>query len=217
MLSPIAGVILAGGRASRMGGTDKGMLTIGHSTLLERVIGRLEPQVTALALNANGDPSRFLPLALDIVADPLPEQVGPLGGILAAMRWAAAHKIHFRRVVTVAADTPFFPEDLVRSFLETAGDNEERIVLAGSGGRPHPTFGLWPTGLADDLAAHISSGQPRRVTAYAIEKHGAAIADFAFSAGFDPFFNINTPEDLAAARGAAETGPLKGEQAGKQE
>ncbi len=217
MLSPIAGVVLAGGRASRMGGGDKGMLAIGQSTMLEHVIERLAPQVTAMALNANGDPARFSALGLDTVADPVPEQVGPLGGILAAMRWAAAHPMHFKRVVTVAADTPFFPENLVHRLLEIAADSDNRIVLARSGDRLHPTFGLWPTALADDLAAHISSGKPRRVTAYAIEKHNAGIADFPLRAGFDPFFNINTPQDLATARDAVETGPLKEELSGKQE
>lgn len=198
MTMSIAGVILAGGQAVRLGGGDKGLLRIGSATLLERVITRLARQVDTLALNANGDPVRFTAFGLDVIADPFSQRIGPLGGILAGMRWAA-DKGSPTHIVTVAADTPFFPADLVERFAAAAVD-AGGIVLARSIGRLHPVFGLWPVALADDLTVYLADGGKRRVTAYAGERHIATVVDFDASAEGDPFFNINTPDDLAKAR-----------------
>ncbi|WP_048648726.1 molybdenum cofactor guanylyltransferase MobA [Nitratireductor soli] len=198
MVTTIAGVILAGGEATRLGGGDKGLASIGDATLLELVAARLAPQVTHVVLNANGDPHRFASFGLEVIADPLPERLGPLGGILAGLRWAARQE-SLTHIVTVAADTPFFPADLVTR-LGVAVVDAQDIALARSMGRVHPVFGLWPTALADDLAAHIAEGGKRRVTAYAGERRRVALVDFAADGEIDPFFNINTPGDLAKAR-----------------
>ncbi|MCR4266699.1 molybdenum cofactor guanylyltransferase MobA [Nitratireductor sp. ZSWI3] len=203
MAHPVAGVILAGGTASRMGGGDKGLLTIGGRTLLQRVIDRLSPQVEAMVLNANGDPRRFSAAGLDVVADPLPEPVGPLGGILAGMRWASARHPGLHHIVTVAADTPFFPGDLVAR-LWRAQVKATDIVLARSLGRVHPVFGLWPTDLAADLELYIMNGGNRRLQAYAGERHAVILADFPAGPAADPFFNINTPDDLKQVRDRIE-------------
>ena len=188
------GVILAGGAARRMGGGDKGLLPLGRSTVLGHVIARLGPQVSALALNANGDASRFAALGLPVLPDETADRPGPLAGVLAAMDWAAA--LGAERVATAAADTPFLPADLVAR-LAAAGPG---IVLAATpeGGRParHPTFGLWPVALRDDLRAALASGV-RKVVAWT-DPHGAAEAAFPDA---DAFFNVNTPGDLARARG----------------
>lgn len=201
MAITIAGVILAGGEAIRLGGGDKGLSTIGDATLLELVAARLSPQVAQVVLNANGDPRRFASFGLEVVADPFPQRVGPLGGILAGMRWAQRQG-SLTHIVTVAADTPFFPADLVAR-LDAAFVDAQDIALARSKGRVHPVFGLWPTALADDLAAHIAEGGRRRVTAYAGERHRVKLVDFAADGESDPFFNINTPDDLAKARAMA--------------
>ncbi len=190
------GVILAGGQARRMGGGDKALLPLGTGTLLSHVIERLAPQVGALALNANGDPARFAAHGLPVLADSIPGFAGPLAGVLAGLDWAAGQGAS--HVVSAAADTPFLPCDLVPRLQLAAERAGTPIALAASGepARPHPTFGLWPVALRDDLRAALQGGL-RRILDWS-ERHGAAIAPFS-SAGFDPFFNINRPEDLARA------------------
>lgn len=194
-MKPPLGVILAGGLATRMGGGDKGLLALGDTTILGHVIERLAPQVDAIALNANGDPERFGTLGLPVLADSIDGYVGPLGGVLAGLDWAAARGA--THIVTAAADTPFFPGDLVPRLLYAAEDQGKPIALARTEDGRHPTFGLWPVALRDDLRRALSDGM-RKVVLWT-DSHGTAYADFP-SDGFDPFFNVNTPEDLEKAR-----------------
>ena len=192
-----AGVILAGGQARRMGGGDKGLLQLGGKSLIERVIDRLEPQVAEIAVNANGDPARF-DLELPIIPDSIEEFPGPLAGVLAGMDWAASRG--HDHIVTAAADTPFFPCDLVPQLI--LASELAPVVLAATpdGDRMarHPTFGLWPVNLRDDLREALENGV-RKVVLWT-DKHGTSLARFSADP-FDPFFNVNTPEDLAAAEG----------------
>lgn len=189
------GVILAGGQARRMGGGDKGRLMIGAQSILGHVIENLVPQVAGIAINANGDPERFADLGLPVIPDGIGGFPGPLAGVLAGLEWAAEQGAS--HIVTVAADTPFFPGDLVPRLLIAADAEGKPIALARTPNGRHPTFGLWPTDLADDLRAAVASGT-RKVVAWT-DRHGAAMADFPAPA-FDPFFNVNTPEDLAEAK-----------------
>ena len=194
-----AGIILAGGLSRRMGGGDKGLLALGGETLLARVIARLEPQVAEIALNANGDTARFEGFGLPVIADSVAEYPGPLAGVLAGMDWAAARG--HTHIVTAAADTPFFPCDLVPRLM-LASENAP-IALAATpdpkrGMARHPTFGLWPVDLRDDLRAALGNGV-RKVVAWT-DKHGTAVAEFS-ATPVDPFFNVNTPEDMARAEG----------------
>src|SRR5688500_15344816 len=112
-IGPIVGVILAGGRAERMGGGDKCLRQVAGETILARVIARVRPQVEALVLNANGDPARFASYGLPVVPDSVPDFAGPLAGVLAGLEWAEAHQPHAHYVVTVPSDGPFVPRDLV--------------------------------------------------------------------------------------------------------
>ncbi len=186
------GVILAGGQATRMGGGDKGLLPLGAGTILSRVIDRLEPQVAGLALNANGDPARFAKLKLPVVADSIDGFAGPLSGVLAGMDWAAGQGAS--HIVTAAADTPFFPCDLVPRLIMAAQEAGADMALAVTPGGRHPTFGLWPVGLRDDLRAALQGGL-RKVVLWT-DKHGCGMAVFPDD---DAFFNVNTPDDLATA------------------
>ena len=150
------GVILAGGQASRMGGGDKGFLPLGQGTILSHVIDRLAPQVQALALNANGDPGRFADLGLPVLPDSIEGFAGPLAGVLAGLDWAAEEGAS--HIVTAAADTPFFPADLVPQLLHAAETEGKPIALARTENGRHPTFGLWPCALRDDLRQALTSG-----------------------------------------------------------
>ena len=189
MRAPV-GVILAGGLATRMGGGDKGRLPLGGSTILGHVLDRFAPQVEALVLNANGDPERFGDLGLPVVADSVDGFAGPLSGVLAGLDWAAERGAS--HVVSVAADTPFLPCDLVPR-LQLAGGDLGLALAASPSGR-QPTFGLWPVSLRDDLRAALAEGL-RKVVLWT-DRHGAGVAEFADDAAF---FNVNTPEDLARA------------------
>ncbi|QPM90705.1 molybdenum cofactor guanylyltransferase MobA [Pseudooceanicola algae] len=196
----IRGVILAGGEARRMGGGDKGLLSFGSGCLLDAVIARFDPQVADLAINANGDATRLARFGLPVLADSTAQPAGPLGGVLAALDWAAA--TGGDRVVTVAADTPFLPADLVpQLFLaaEMAGCDCAIAASADAGGeiRDHPTFGLWPVSQRDALRAALEGGL-RRMRDWALPERTAR-AVFPSDRG-DPFFNINRPEDLDRAR-----------------
>ena len=187
------GVILAGGQATRMGGGDKGLLTLGGSTILSHVIDRLEPQVAQLALNANGDSARFADLGLPVISDSISGFAGPLSGVLAGLDWAAEKGAS--HIVTAAADTPFFPCDLVAQLLLAAETADADIALARTSDGRHPTFGLWPTALRDDLRRALQGGL-RKVVLWT-DQHGAATAHFPDDAAF---FNVNTPDDLAIAQ-----------------
>ena len=199
MTTPL-GVILAGGLASRMGGGDKGLLQLGDRPILQHVIDRLSPQVDGLAINANGDPDRFDAYGLPVISDSIAEYPGPLAGVLAGLDWAAEQCAD--AIVTAAADTPFFPQDLVARLTDAASDMATPLALAASkdaNGKQwrQPTFGLWPVALRDDLRAALEEGL-RKVVMWT-ERHDAREAVFD-STRFDPFFNVNTPDDLAAAR-----------------
>src|SRR5690242_7566464 len=147
MSPPTLGVLLAGGLARRMGGGDKPMRTIGGRPILERVIERLRPQCDGLILSANGDPGRFAATGLPVVADTVPDFAGPLAGILAALEWTAAHRPEIGWVVSVAADTPFLPHDLVSRLHAARHVSGEPLACAESGGQAHPVNALWPVAL----------------------------------------------------------------------
>jgi molybdopterin-guanine dinucleotide biosynthesis protein A len=192
----IAGIVLAGGLARRMGGGDKGLRLLGGRTLLDWVIERARPQVVALALNANGDPARFAALGLEIVADPIPGFAGPLAGVLAGLDWAAGSDGAVTHVASFASDAPFFPRDLVARLAGAVAEGAD-LACAASDGQAHPVFGLWPVALRQDLRHALEEEGIRKVDHWTARHR---LAQVAFPvAGVDPFFNANRPEDLAAA------------------
>ncbi len=192
------GVILAGGLATRMGGGDKCLLDLGGQSILQHVIDRWSPQVDGLVINANGDPARFADYNLPVIPDNIDGFAGPLAGVLAGMDWAAEQGADL--IATAAGDTPFFPADLVarmRAQMD-AEDNPLAMAMTADPDRKfarHPTFGLWSVSLRDDLRRALAEGT-RKVIAWT-EPHGCAKVMFD---GDDPFFNVNTPEDMLRAK-----------------
>lgn len=201
MRQDVAGIILAGGRSSRMGGGDKCLMPLGTDFVLDHVIRRFAPQAAALALSANGDPARFSRFALPVVPDTVPGFAGPLAGILAGLEWAADNTA-CRTIVTAAADTPFLPLDLVDLMASAAHAKPGAIAVARSHGRVHPTFALWPLACRDALRHFLVDEGNRRVSAF-IERFGCVEVEFASTTsageGLDPFFNVNVPDDLVQA------------------
>jgi molybdopterin-guanine dinucleotide biosynthesis protein A len=195
--SQIAGVILAGGLSTRMGGGDKALLTLGGRPLLAYVIDRLRPQVNALALNANGDPARFAAFGLPIAADTVGGFAGPLAGVLAGLLWARRQRQPPEAIVTTAADTPFFPVDLAERLAAVAADRGG-LAVARTNGRLHPVFGYFPIACVGYLDNFLRHAKSRKVTDW-LDRVGFTAVDFVGGEGVrDPFFNINTPADLAA-------------------
>lgn len=197
----IPAVILAGGRATRMGGRNKALLLLGGETLISRVISRLQGQCAPVAINANGDPAQFADLDMPVLPDTVPGFPGPLAGVLAGMEWAAG--LGADAVITVSVDTPFLPLDLVHRLREASG--RQGIAVAASPDssgrmRDHPTCALWPVALRDDLSKAIENGLLRPGQYAAAHDPGRAVFDGRFGGdGVDPFLNLNRPEDIAKA------------------
>jgi len=193
----VVGLLLAGGQSRRMGGGDKALRMLGGVTLLERVLERLRPQVDALLLNANGDPSRFARFALPVVPDSIPGFAGPLAGVLAGLDWAAAQGPDYMYIVSVATDAPFLPDDLVMRLTNGLMEAGSDLACAASGGRVHPVFGLWPVRLREDLRRAMADDEIRKVDRWTA-RHRLMTVTFA-DMPVDPFFNANRPEDSEAA------------------
>lgn len=197
---PPAGIVLAGGLSRRMGGRDKALLPLAGRPLIAHVIARLG---CARAISANGDPARFAAFGLPVLPDEMPDRPGPLAGVLAGLDWAAAQGEP--GIVTAAADTPFFPADCARRLAAAAAETRRPIALAAGmtpdGIRRHPTFGYWSVILRPTLREALAAGL-NKVGAFA-EAEGVVEVRFP---GEEPFFNVNTPADLARAeiRAAAE-------------
>jgi molybdopterin-guanine dinucleotide biosynthesis protein A len=191
------GLILAGGLARRMGGGDKPRTSIGGVSILSRVLDRLKPQCTRLILNANGDPARFADTGLPVIADDVPGFAGPLAGILAGLDWTAAHAPDVATVASVPGDCPFLPRDLVVRLHQARAASGHPLACARSGEWRHPVVGLWPVALRADLRRALTEQDLRKIELWTA-RHGVALADWP-AAPVDPFFNVNTPEDAAAA------------------
>lgn len=199
----VLGCILAGGQSRRMGGGDKSLMDLGGRTMLDMVVERFKQQVPEIILSANGDPDRFSPFGLPVVADPVGEFAGPLAGILAGLSYARATRPGITHVVSVAGDTPFFPVTLVKHLCSVTPPREPVIALASSSDRLHPVFGLWPVALYEDLHDWLTSGQSGKVLAF-VDRHDSVEVSFSTdpATGMDPFFNANRPEDLAKVQEA---------------
>ena len=197
MQSPGSAValILAGGKASRIGGGDKPLLDVGGSSMLARVIAALRPDAAAIAISANGDPARFAAFGLPVLPDGAFEGEGPLAGLLAGLDWAAT--LHASALLTVPGDTPFVPSGLAAALAPPP-------ACAATGDRAHHLVALWPIACRDELRRLLAIPGRRNVEHFA-RLSGMRRVDFPL-AKWDAFVNVNTPDDLALARGIAERG-----------
>ena len=207
----IPGIILAGGLSRRMGGGDKGLLMLGKTTIIERVIDKILPQVGSLAININGDSSRFPDYKLPIIPDSIKGYLGPLSGILAGMEWA--FKNGNRYIATVAADTPFLPDDFIKRLHAMVKSKNLNIgiaasrILSGDDVFIHPTFGIWEVALKDDLRDALAN-DTRKIMFWAKKFKLDYYYFDTIDKLSDPFFNINTPDDLEEAKYRLKKGLL---------
>jgi len=196
----VIGVVLAGGQSRRMGGAHKGMLKLKTKPLCLHVIERLRIQTDVIVLNVNEQKEFFEKFKLPIIEDSIAGYAGPLAGVLAGMDWAYENGYNY--ILTVAVDTPFFPKDLLKKCKSTLLKEHCPIVLASTNvdhqvlGNLHPTFGLWNVNLRDDLRNSLNNGV-RKMLAWT-DRHQVKYCKFSVSK-FNPFFNINKPDDLKKA------------------
>ena len=191
------GLILAGGFGRRMGGADKALVRLAGRPLIAHAIAVLKPQCAALVINANGDFERFQPYALPIAADDPQDFAGPLAGVLAGLEFSRRVKPGVADVLSLAVDTPFAPRDLAARLQAARKATGAPIAVASSGRERHHAVALWPVALAAALRRAVVVEGVRRVEVFA-ERFGVAVARWD-DEPFDPFFNINTPDDLARA------------------
>jgi molybdenum cofactor guanylyltransferase/molybdopterin-guanine dinucleotide biosynthesis protein MobB len=191
---------------------DKSLADLAGTPLLGHVVQRLAPQAVRLILNANGDPARFASFNMPVIADSIPDFAGPLAGLLAGLQWARAHAPTATHLVSVSTDVPFLPPDLVAKLQAALTGNRAPIAIARSRSGLHPVIGLWSIALAEDLAASLDAGT-RKVQDWTA-RHNAIPVDFPDSLikgrAVDPFFNTNTPQDLAEARARLAAPPVIG-------
>jgi molybdopterin-guanine dinucleotide biosynthesis protein A len=184
----IAALILAGGRGTRLGNADKAFIRLGPAPLLTHLLTRLTPQIQTIAISANGDPARFAPYQLPILPDaPTHADKGPLAGLAAGLLWA--HAVGAASLLTIPVDTPFIPADLLARLTPAP-------AVAVWQSRQHHLIAHWPTAFRPALLDFLSHPGPYKVRD-ALTLVGAT--PIAFTDPDDPFLNINTPEDLAAA------------------
>ncbi len=191
------GLVLAGGLARRMGGGDKARIRVGGASILDRVIARLRPQCSRLVLNVNSDPARFADTGLTVVADSVPDHAGPLAGILAGLDWTADHAPQIEWLVSAPGDCPFLPRDLVARLHQARVAAGATLACARSGEWRHPVVALWPVALREDLRRALTSEGLRKVDQWT-ERYRLGVAEWP-AAPADPFFNVNTPAEAAAA------------------
>jgi molybdenum cofactor guanylyltransferase len=194
---PTLGLVLAGGLARRMGGGDKALLRIGGVSILDRVLACLSAQCVGIAINANGDPARFAATGAPVLSDNVEGFVGPLAGVLAGLDYLATKQPGIEWMLTVPGDCPFLPDDLIEALHQARREKGTPLACAKSGDWRHPVVGLWPIALREDLRRALVDEGLRKIEVWTA-RHGVALAEWP-AEPVDPFFNVNTPEDVAAA------------------
>ena len=194
----VAGLVLAGGRARRMGGRHKAFVELAGKPLVAHVTGRLRPQVAHLAISANAERERLRAFADVVLPDPVPGFLGPLAGVLAGLEWLRKTHPDIPWLLSVPVDTPFLPHDLAARMWHGAMSEGVEMAVAASAGRIHPVIALWPVNIVDDLRHALTLRDVRKVGQFLADRRLVQVA-FDATDTRDPFFNINTAEDLAMA------------------
>jgi len=196
---PTLGLILAGGLGRRMGGASKALAQMDGARLIDRVIARVAGQFDFLAINVHAlTPEETAPLApngLPLIPDAAKDRAGPLAGVLAGLDYAAVHLPQVEFLASLPCDCPFLPLDLAQRLHEAAAGG--RIACAASGGRVHPVVALWPIAAREKLRRALIDEDCRKVGFFQ-QAYGMSSVEWPVEPQ-DPFFNVNTPDDLLRA------------------
>lgn len=188
-----------------MGGVDKAFVPLDGKTLVERAIARARPQVGELLINANGDAARFAASGLAVLPDCIEGFLGPLAGILTGLDWMRANRPKARWLATFSCDSPFFPADLVETLIAKAESEHSTIAFATSADEVHPVFAVWSADI-DDTPEDVLLGDMLRKVEDFIALYTYSFVNFPYRP-VDPFFNINSPADLARAESLMAANP----------
>lgn len=186
---PVSAIILAGGRATRMGGADKGLVQLQQKPLIQHVIKRLKPQVDEIIINANREISQYQALGYPVLCDEHADFIGPLAGFGLGLKHAKHDYL-----LTVPCDSPLLPPDLAKRLMQGLIENNADIAVATSNGNAHPVFSLCKKSVLPSLTAYIANGE-RRVSAWQKSQNYIEVD---FNDNPDAFINLNTLEDLSA-------------------
>lgn len=186
----ISGVILAGGRGTRLGGEDKGLVHVADRPMIAYVLERFKPQVGPLFINANRNAARYREFGYPVIEDSAGDFAGPLAGIGAALE-----RCETNYLATAPCDSPFLPEDFVARLAAGLASAKAEIAVAACGGHAEPVFALIATRLAASLSRYLAGGERKIMSWYRQQK----LLEIDFGADNSPFTNVNSSADLAAA------------------
>ena len=189
----ILGVILAGGKSKRFG-QNKSEVKLGNKTLLEHTLNKIKSKFNKIIIVSNKDSLKNY----TVIGDCIEGQLGPLVGVLSAMKWIKKNNFSYSWLVTFPCDTPFFNTSIIDEFTKASKLNDSYLYFAKTKEKRHNIFGLWSLKLAETLEEDIIKNNYRKVEKWA-DKVGVKMINFSYD-NTDPFFNINTKEDLDEAK-----------------
>tara|TARA_Y100000590_G_scaffold149614_1_gene171882 strand:+ start:1116 stop:1727 length:612 start_codon:yes stop_codon:yes gene_type:complete len=188
----ILGVVLAGGKSKRFG-VDKSRIKLKGKTLIEHTLDKIKSKFNTIIIVSNNENYK----GYTTIKDCIDGQLGPLAGVLSAMKWIKKNNYAYNWIATFPCDTPFFNNSLINKFIEASNLNDSLLYFAKSAEKRHNIFGLWSLKLIEDLEKDIVENNYRKVENWA-NKIGVKTINISYNE-IDPFFNINTKEDLAEA------------------
>jgi molybdopterin-guanine dinucleotide biosynthesis protein A len=193
--SKILGVVLAGGKSLRFG-EDKSQVKLNNKSLIDHILSEILTEFKELLIVSNNSIEFNKSEKISIISD-FKNNLGPLGGVLTAMKWIKDNNKDYQWISTFPTDTPFFKNQILKDFHDQINLKNGKLFFIKSNNTRHNIFGLWSIDLADKLEKDLENGD-RKVEDWA-NKVGVNIIDMQFEKN-DPFFNINTKEDLEKAK-----------------
>ena len=191
----IFAVIMIGGKSTRLGGGIKSFIEFNNKNIFDRILAKTKPQIKNIIINCNTEEPKLKKYNLPIIKDIKKGYLGPLAGIHSTMTWLKNNKKNIEWVITLPGDTPFIPFNLINRFKNKISP-KVKIILAKSDNNIHPIIGAWHLSLLTSLDKNLEKGN-RKIMSWA-KIHPIDYVDFQ-SKDYDPFFNINTKQDIKIA------------------
>ena len=191
----IAVLIMIGGQSRRMGGGIKSFIELDGKSIFDRIITIIKPQIKKIIISCNTEESKLKKYQFPIIKDLKEGYLGPLAGIHSGMQWLKKNEPEVKWLITIPGDTPFIPMDLIFRFKDKMS-SDLKIIIAKSQNKTHPIIGAWNTCLFENLEEKLNKGI-RKIMSWA-ELHPLDFVNYTIKK-YDPFFNINTKEDIDEA------------------